>query len=172
VSGNGMLVGISATAWATPADSRTASGSQPASAAAAASALAGPGRPVRPAAGSSSDLPEGRVTSLLKWRPAWPPFLAFLREPSRSSVTTRPRSSVWDHGWYFHCLHSEDRCGACTPCPGQFGSVGSPCAWRSEAPGRRVVDQDQPERSPPPSPRVLPSGHHPNQRSCNACGGC
>ncbi|MFF9809339.1 hypothetical protein ACF1G5_30195 [Streptomyces coeruleorubidus] len=33
VSGNGMLVGISATAWATPGDSRTASGSQPASAA-------------------------------------------------------------------------------------------------------------------------------------------
>ena len=30
-----------------------------------------------------------------RWSPAWPPFLASLWDPSRSSVTTRLRSSVW-----------------------------------------------------------------------------
>lgn len=57
-----------------------------------------------------------------RWRPAWPLFLASLQEPSRSSVTTRPRSSVRDDGWRFHYLHSEDRCGASAP-PAQGSSV-------------------------------------------------
>ncbi|MGY5061138.1 hypothetical protein ACWDFR_45115 [Streptomyces sp. 900105755] len=42
-----------------------------------------------------------------RWRPAWPRCLGFLREPLRSSATTRPRSSVWDDGWRFRCPRPE-----------------------------------------------------------------
>jgi hypothetical protein len=43
-------------------------------------------------------LPDGSYLSFWRWRPAWPRCLEYLRVPLPSSVTTTPRSSVWDGG--------------------------------------------------------------------------